>query len=124
MKQSNSTFKAFRVEEVDGNYIGSIKGLEFSCLEKDEILVKVHYSSLNYKDALSASGNKGVTRNFPHTPGIDAVGTIEKSTSDDWVVGDEVIVKADNKKGEDGHPPLFKPPYIIPQMNLFYFHNN
>jgi NADPH:quinone reductase-like Zn-dependent oxidoreductase len=38
-------------------------------------LIKVHYS-LNYKDALSSIGNKGVTRKYPHTPGIDAVGTI------------------------------------------------
>ena len=92
MKQNNSTFKAFRVEENNGTYIGSIKEMEFSTLEENEILVKVHYSSLNYKDALSASGNKGVTRNYPHTPGIDAVGVIERSTSHFLKAGDEVIV--------------------------------
>lgn len=82
MKQNNSTFKAFRVEEENDSYIGSVKEMEFNTLDKYEILIKVHYSSLNYKDALSASGNKGVTRNYPHTPGIDAVGTIEKSNSE------------------------------------------
>ncbi|WP_299782341.1 YhdH/YhfP family quinone oxidoreductase [uncultured Formosa sp.] len=92
MKQVNSTFKAFRVEEADGNYNCSIKDMAFSPLEQDEIRVKVHYSSLNYKDALSASGNKGVTRNFPHTPGIDAVGIIEDSTDSKWNIGDQVIV--------------------------------
>ncbi|MGB0880497.1 MAG: YhdH/YhfP family quinone oxidoreductase [Polaribacter sp.] len=92
MKQNNSTFKAFRVEENNGAYIGSIKEVAFSTLEENEILVKVHYSSLNYKDALSASGNKGVTRNYPHTPGIDAVGVVEKSTTDTLKVGDKVIV--------------------------------
>ena len=81
MKASNSTFKAFRVEEVDGTYKTSIQDMAFSPLNEDEIRVKVHYSSLNYKDALSASGNKGVTRHFPHTPGIDAVGVIEESSS-------------------------------------------
>ncbi len=92
MTNNNSTFKAFRVEEKDGSYIGSVKEIEFSALDKDEILVKVHYSSLNYKDALSASGNKGVTKNYPHTPGIDAVGIIEKSNNETLKVGEKVIV--------------------------------
>jgi putative YhdH/YhfP family quinone oxidoreductase len=92
MIQNNSTFKAFRVEEIDGNYQCSIKEMEFSTLNSSEVLVKVHYSSLNYKDALSTSGNKGVTRNYPHTPGIDAVGTIEKSNSDLFAIGEKVIV--------------------------------
>lgn len=92
MKQPEATFKAFRVEEENGNYISSIKELEFSTLESDEILVKVHYSSLNYKDALSATGNKGVTNKYPHTPGIDAVGVVEKTNSNLFKVGDKVIV--------------------------------
>jgi len=66
--------------------------MEFKPLAKNEILVKVHYSSLNYKDALSASGNKGVTRSYPHTPGIDAAGIIEKSKCESLQVGDKVIV--------------------------------
>ena len=57
-----------------------------------EVLVNVSYSSLNYKDALSASGNKGVTSNYPHTPGIDAAGIVEESTVDDFKSGEEVIV--------------------------------
>lgn len=87
-----STYKAFRVEEKEGNYISSIKEMSFTSLAQDELLIKVHYSSLNYKDALSASGNKGVTRNYPHTPGIDAVGTIVSSESSKFKVKDEVIV--------------------------------
>lgn len=92
MKNDNIMFKAFRVEEENGTYVGSHKGIAFGPIEKDEILVKVQYSSLNYKDALSASGNKGVTRNYPHTPGIDAVGIIEKSENEAFLVGDKVIV--------------------------------
>lgn len=61
-------------------------------LPESEVLIKVHYSSLNYKDALSANGNRGVTRQFPHTPGIDAAGVVEKSSNAEFVVGDEVIV--------------------------------
>ncbi|MDP4091527.1 MAG: YhdH/YhfP family quinone oxidoreductase, partial [Bacillota bacterium] len=56
------------------------------------LLIRVGYSSLNYKDALSATGNKGVTRNYPHTPGIDAAGIIVESQSPDFKAGEEVIV--------------------------------
>ncbi|MFD2541086.1 YhdH/YhfP family quinone oxidoreductase [Lacinutrix gracilariae] len=89
---TSSTYKAFRVEEHEGNYISSIKDMPFSDLQKDEILIQVHYSSLNYKDALSASGNKGVTKNYPHTPGIDAVGTVVSSESPKFRVSESVIV--------------------------------
>ena len=92
MVQISSTFKAFRIEEIDGKFKGSIKEMEFGELNSNEVLIKVHYSSLNYKDALSASGNKGVTRKYPHTPGIDAVGTIEKSDSNLFTIGEKVIV--------------------------------
>jgi len=89
---TSSTYKAFRVEEHEGNYISSIKDMPFTDLQKDEILIQVHYSSLNYKDALSASGNKGVTKNYPHTPGIDAVGTVVSSESPKFRVSESVIV--------------------------------
>lgn len=56
------------------------------------LVVRVHYSSLNYKDALSAAGNKGVTRQYPHTPGIDAAGVVSHSEDSRFVVGDSVIV--------------------------------
>ena len=92
MKESNSKFQAYRVENINDQFVGTLKEMVFRPLENEEILIKVHYSSLNYKDALSASGNKGVTRKYPHTPGIDAVGTIEKSNSKTFKVGDEVIV--------------------------------
>lgn len=89
---STSTYNAFRVEEKEGKFISAIKEMPFDSLAKGELLIKVHYSSLNYKDALSASGNKGVTRNYPHTPGIDAVGTIVSSLSSKFKVEDKVIV--------------------------------
>lgn len=61
-------------------------------LPEGEVLIKVHYSSLNYKDALSATGNRGVTRKFPHTPGIDASGVVVESSVAGFTAGDEVIV--------------------------------
>jgi len=92
MINNKSTFKAFRVEEESEKYISAIKEIPFEALEEGELLIKVHYSSLNYKDALSASGNKGVTRNYPHTPGIDAVGTVVSTTSEKFKIDDAVIV--------------------------------
>jgi len=89
---NKTTFKAFRVEEENEKFISTVKEIPFETVDEGEVLIKVHYSSLNYKDALSASGNKGVTRNFPHTPGIDAVGTIVSTTSDKFSVEEKVIV--------------------------------
>ncbi|QTA82884.1 Putative quinone oxidoreductase, YhdH/YhfP family [Desulfonema limicola] len=89
----NKKFKAMLVEET-GERIFSRKITQRSLdeLPQGEVLVKVLNSSLNYKDALSASGNKGVTRKFPHTPGIDAAGIVEQSVISDFKPGDKVIV--------------------------------
>lgn len=61
-------------------------------LPAGEILIQVRYSSLNYKDALSATGNRGVTRTYPHTPGIDASGVVRESTHPDFRPGEKVLV--------------------------------
>ena len=85
-------FKALVSSEVEKNYISEIKTRNIDDLPKGEVLIKVNFSSLNYKDALSAIGNKGVSRNYPHTPGIDAAGIVEFSETDKYKKGDEVIV--------------------------------
>jgi acrylyl-CoA reductase (NADPH) len=89
----NKNFKALQISEsADKQYIRSIIQRQISDLPAGEVLIRVHYSALNYKDALSSVGNKGVTRNYPHTPGIDAAGIVEASESSDFELGDEVIV--------------------------------
>ena len=85
-------FKALRVSEENGQFIRQISEQNTDDLPEGEVLVRVHYSALNYKDALSATGHKGVTRNFPHTPGVDASGIVEASSSPDFSPGDKVIV--------------------------------
>src|SRR5207245_161315 len=76
------TFKAMVVSETaDQKFIREIRQKELSDLPAGELLIEVKYSSLNYKDALSASGNKGVTRKYPHTPGIDAAGVVATSSA-------------------------------------------
>ena len=85
-------YKAFVTKESDDGFTNSIEDLSTSKLQGNDLLVKVSYSSLNYKDALSASGNRGVTREYPHTPGIDAVGKVVESNSSDFKVGENIVV--------------------------------
>lgn len=86
-------FKALIVtEENDGSFRRTIGYKKFSELPANEVLIRVVYSSLNYKDALSATGHKGVTRSYPHTPGIDAAGVVAESSSPLFKPGDNVIV--------------------------------
>lgn len=89
----NTQFKALVVRETeDGQFTRSVETRRVDELPDGALLVRVHFSSLNYKDALSATGHKGVTRRYPHTPGIDAAGVVITSQSDDFAPGDEVIV--------------------------------
>lgn len=71
-----SEFKALLVTEDNGNYKKEIVTLNTDDLSKNDLLIKVEYSSINYKDALSSSGNRGATKQYPHFPGVDAVGTV------------------------------------------------
>ena len=87
------TFKAMVVEETDDKqFIRSIQERSIADLPAGDVLVRVGFSSLNYKDALSAIGNRGVTRKYPHAPGIDAAGTIEACESGQFKPGNQVIV--------------------------------
>lgn len=89
----NQSYKALYItEEQDGSFKRQIIQREFSDLPDHCLLVKVSYSSLNYKDALSISGHKGITRNFPHQPGIDAVGEVVSCSKGMYESGDKVIV--------------------------------
>ncbi len=86
-------FTAFEVtKEEDGSFSRAIIERDTSELPEGDVLIRVAYSSLNYKDALSATGNPGVTRNYPHTPGIDAAGVVAESNDSSIAVGTEVIV--------------------------------
>ena len=87
------TYHALVVREDRNNdIVRSIENKSIHELPEGDLLVRVQFSSLNYKDALSASGNRGVTRSYPHTPGIDAAGVVVKSDARDFKSGDEVIV--------------------------------
>lgn len=87
------TFKAIVVEKsAELKFTQSIRERSISDLDPGELLIRVHYSSLNYKDALATIGHPGVTRQFPHTPGIDAAGEVVASSNKAFTAGDEVLV--------------------------------
>ncbi|HHB76101.1 MAG TPA: acryloyl-CoA reductase [Desulfobulbus sp.] len=86
------TFQALVVsEEENGDISREIRTRTLDDLPEGEVVIAVEYSSLNYKDALSAAGNHGVTRRYPHTPGIDAVGRVFSSTVNEFLPGDQVL---------------------------------
>ena len=88
-----NTFKAIVVSEAhNGKFDINIVNKNFKEIEDNNIIINVKYSSLNYKDALSSQGNRGVTKKFPHTPGIDAAGVIVKSNYPDFKIGDKVLI--------------------------------
>jgi acrylyl-CoA reductase (NADPH) len=89
----NLKFDAIVVRKLPNNVFSrQIEEKHVSDLPDNTLLINVKYSSLNYKDALSSIGNMGVTRRFPHTPGIDAAGIVVKSNSNEFKVGDNVVV--------------------------------
>jgi len=96
MELDQQTFSAFVVKEVTQAdkpaYQGAVETRKVADLPAGDVLIRVAYSSLNFKDALSAVGNKGVTRQYPHTPGIDAAGVVAESSVAGFAAGDEVIV--------------------------------
>ncbi|MFN4295002.1 MAG: YhdH/YhfP family quinone oxidoreductase [Thermoflexales bacterium] len=86
-------FKALVISErPEGRFERSVRTRQLADLPANDTLIRVRYSSLNYKDALSATGNRGVTRRYPHTPGIDAAGEVVESANADFRPGDVVIV--------------------------------
>lgn len=87
-----TSYRALRVHVEEDGVRRAVEQVPWSTLPAGDVTVQVAYSSLNYKDALSASGNRGVSRNYPHTPGIDAAGHVTDSTDPRFQPGDAVLV--------------------------------
>ena len=85
-------FKALWITEQGKEFKREIVERTIDDLPNHDTLIRVHYSSLNYKDALSINGHKGITKAFPHQPGIDAAGVVEQSSHPNLTIGDKVIV--------------------------------
>lgn len=91
--EESKTYKAYEVRELDDKtYKGNIVEKKLRELPFRGVLIRVYYTSLNYKDALSSIGNKGVTKQYPFTPGVDAAGVVAKSEDPNFKEGDRVFV--------------------------------
>lgn len=85
-------FKALLLTQVDKKTVATPTELEDSALPAGQVLVRVEYSALNYKDALAVTGRGAVVRSWPMVPGIDLAGVVEQSESADWSPGDRVVI--------------------------------
>jgi len=87
-----SKFKAILADQKDSQFTASIQELDQSQLPAGEVLIRVAYSSLNYKDGLAVTGKPGVIRKYPMIPGVDFAGMVVESTSPSILPGTEVVV--------------------------------
>lgn len=88
----NTTFKGLLATQQDGKFHAAIQDIPVDQLPQGDVLIRVAYSSLNYKDGLAVTGRPGVIRNFPMIPGVDLAGTVEESSVPEFKAGDEVVV--------------------------------
>src|SRR5690606_33265752 len=87
-----ATFKALRIFSYDGKtVINRLVDMQVDELDPGEVVVKTRYSSVNFKDALAATGKGRIIRRFPCVGGIDGCGTVVSSTDARFKAGDEVI---------------------------------
>lgn len=87
-----TTFKGVLATQQDGKFQAAIQEIPSEQLPAGEVLIRVAYSSLNYKDGLAVTGRPGVIRSYPMIPGVDLAGTVEESSSPEFQAGDEVVV--------------------------------
>ncbi len=87
-----STFRGLLLSQEDGKFTASFQDLQTDSLPQGDLLIRVSYSSLNYKDGLAVTGKPGVVRTWPMVPGVDLAGTVEESGSADFQPGDRVVV--------------------------------
>ncbi len=88
----SNPIKAIVINKDDNNYSASLSSIKNSDLPNENVTIDVLYSTLNYKDGLAITGKGPVVRSFPMVPGIDLVGTVSHSTSDEFKSGDKVIL--------------------------------
>lgn len=93
MHMDSREFSCFQVSKTaDGELTHAIKSVSTADLPQGDLLIRVEWSSLNYKDALAAEGHPGVAGKLPHVPGIDAAGIVEQSADSRYQPGDKVLV--------------------------------
>ncbi|MGZ8257226.1 MAG: alcohol dehydrogenase catalytic domain-containing protein, partial [Gallionella sp.] len=92
MMNRSEKFTAFQIAEVAGKAVGAFAWLSLDELSVGEVVIQTHYSSVNYKDALAATGSGKVMRRTPCVGGIDVAGVVMSSADVRFAVGDKVLV--------------------------------
>ena len=85
-------FNAILIEKNDAGQTATVSAQAPDALPEGDVLIKVDYSTINYKDALAITGASPVVRSFPMVPGIDLAGTVEESSHANWKAGDRVVL--------------------------------
>src|SRR5881396_2349802 len=85
-------FKAYRIREIEKKVVARFEELSLEELDRGEVVIRAAYSSVNYKDALAATGAGKIMRRFPLVGGIDVAGRVESSSDPQFTPGDEVLV--------------------------------
>ena len=88
----SNQFKALILNQNGESFTREVKSIEKSFLKHGDVMVKVEYSGLNYKDALILKNGARLVKEFPHIPGIDFSGVVEESDHENFKPGDEVIL--------------------------------
>lgn len=116
-------FKGILIEKDEQGYKSTVKDIEDSVLTEGDVMIKVAYSTLNYKDALAITGKGPVVRSFPMIPGIDLVGTVEESSNQKFKVGDNVLLNGygvgENHCGGLAEKARLKSEWLIPLPTAF-----
>src|SRR5882672_12033311 len=86
------TFRALVLHEEGGKVTPRIEAVDEARLPEGEVTVAVDYSTLNYKDGMILNGLGRLVRKYPHVPGVDFAGTVERSDSPDFKPGDKVVL--------------------------------
>ena len=95
----NDKFKAIVLNQSDGKFSREVKTLDKNFFKSGDVLVKVEYSGLNYKDALILNNGAKLVKEYPHIPGVDFSGKVEESANNDFKTGDNVVITG-SKVGE------------------------
>ena len=88
----SNKFKAIVIDQKSEKFSREIKELDTSFLDQGDVLVKVDYSDLNFKDGMILKYGGRLVKEFPHIPGIDFSGTVLESENSNFKEGDEVIL--------------------------------
>src|SRR5262244_2950818 len=114
-----TTFRALVLHEEGGKVVPQIEAVDEEQLPPGDVTVAVEYSTLNYKDGMILQGIGRLVRNYPHVPGIDFAGTVERSDSPEFKPGDPVILTGwrvgETQWGGYAEKARVKPSFLVPR---------